>query len=96
MPPWLTLHLICVSLMCAVESLHKLLALAEPEDTLPSRLLRQEMDGVLLLSRQTKRARPEAGSSNSDEERGGESIHADMRDLGLNSHKVGECMVLTD
>ena len=65
--------------LCAVESLHRLLGLAEPEDTLPSRLLRQEMDGVLLLSRQTKRARPEAGSSSSDEERGGEWMHTDVR-----------------
>jgi len=34
---------------------------------------------VLLLSRQTKRARPEEGSSNSDEERGGQAMHTGKR-----------------
>ena len=52
-------------------NLQNLCQTVEPENTLPSRILREEMDGVLLLSRSSARSRPIAGLSDAMEERGG-------------------------
>lgn len=53
------------------DNLKNLSETVEPENTLPSRILREEMDGVLLLSRTCKRSQPVAGQSDAMEERGG-------------------------
>jgi hypothetical protein len=56
------------------ENLEALTKKVRPENSLPSRLLREEMDGVLLLCRTGKRVYPVAGESSVCEERGGECI----------------------
>lgn len=47
----------------------------EPEHTLPSRLLREELDGLLLLGRCADRSKPVLGESTAQEERGGTTAH---------------------
>ena len=49
-----------------------------PQANLPSRILREEMDGVLLLARICKRTKPVAGQSSEMEERGGQRIRGTL------------------
>lgn len=50
-----------------------LVSTSGPEYTLPCRILREEIDGLLLLGRKAARSRPTLGHSTASQERGGES-----------------------